>query len=225
MDKDKGINAINIIKINSSTNSVTNNTINNFNIIKINSSTNSVTNNTINNLNYKVEVTKPPERLAFDEYNNILYLSNPFNESISIFDTNTNKEITERVFSDHYLSIYFFLGFDIILLLSIIVILCIIIYYHIKNILHPTNVKKTKDILFTLMLSLLITPVILVISNLQFTEITQILYEMQLEKLREIVEPLLLSVNYILYILTGFYFFHISTISLNLFFFFEKLFF
>ena len=163
--------------------------------------------------------------MALDEDNGILYLSNPFNGSISIFDTNTNKEITERVFSDHYLSIYFFLGFDIILLLSIIVILCIIIYYHIKNILHPTNVKETKDIVFTLMLSLLITPVILVISNLQFTEITQILYEMQLEKLREIVEPLLLSVNYILYILTAFIFFIYPPYPLIFFSFFEKLFF
>jgi YVTN family beta-propeller protein len=187
-DKDKGTNAIHIIKLDSSTNSVTNNTLENLNETKVN-------------------LIKPPERLALDEDNGILYLSNPFNGSISIFDTNTNKEITERVFSDHYLSMYFFLGFDIILLLSIIVILCIIIYYHIKNILHPTNVKETKDIVFTLMLSLLITPVILVISNLQFTEITQILYEMQLEKLREIVEPLLLSVNYILYILTAFIFF------------------
>jgi YVTN family beta-propeller protein len=187
-DKDKGINAINIIKIDPSTNSVAN--------------------NTLKNLNYtKVELTKPPERLAFNEDNGILYLSNPFNESITIFDTNTNQEIKERVLFDNYLNIYLFLGFDIVLLLSIIIILSIIIYYHIKNIVHPRNQKETKDIVFTLMLSLLITPIILVISNLQFTEITQILYEMQLQKLREIVQPLLLSVNYILYGLTAFIFF------------------
>ena len=67
-------------------------------------------------------MTKPPELLAFNEDHGILYLSNPFNESITIFDSNTNREITERVFFDNYLNIYFFLGCDIIFLLSIIVI-------------------------------------------------------------------------------------------------------
>ena len=188
-DKDKGRNAIHIIKIDQSTNNVAN--------------------KTLKDSNYpNIELTKPPERLAFNEHHGILYLSNPFNGSISIFDTTTNQEISERVFfNENYLNIYFFLGCDIGLLLSIIIILFIIIYYHIKNIVHPGRLKETKDIVFTLMLSLLITPIILVISNLQFTEITQILYEMQLQKLREIVQPLLLSINYILYGLTAFIFF------------------
>jgi YVTN family beta-propeller protein len=172
----------------------------------------------------KVILERDPERLALDSNNGILYISNPSSNSISIVDFSKNKEIKTKLISNDNLSLISFLIFDLILLISINVILSIIIYYHFLNITtRKISRKETKDIVFTSMFSLIITPIILVIFNFQYLEIKEIFLEIGLTNF-SIIITLLLYVNIGLYLLTAIIFFSYPPYPFFFFYFFKDYF-
>ena len=171
----------------------------------------------------KVILERDPERLALDSNNGILYISNPSSNSISIVDFNKNKEIKTKLISNDNLSLILFLIFDLILLISINVILSIIIYYHFLNITKKISRRETKDIVFTSMFSLIITPIILVIFNFQYIEIKEIFLEIGIINFSMII-TLLLYVNIGLYLLTGIIFFSYPPYPFFFFYFFKNYF-